>query len=72
MQGSAERLFEFKFFDGQVFRGRGISEKDALVRLGLGAYNPVAYDVRELVSLPDSNTPDGEKAPKLQTRHTLA
>lgn len=42
------KLFEFTFFDGQVFTGYGETERDALVRLGLGAYNPVAYDVREI------------------------
>lgn len=42
------KTYEFKFFDGQVFTGAGCNERDALVRLGLGAYNPVAYDVRVL------------------------
>jgi hypothetical protein len=45
----AEKLFEFKFYDGQVFRSRGRDERDALRRIGLEAYNPVAYDVREIV-----------------------
>jgi hypothetical protein len=45
-----DKLFEFKFFDGQVFRSRGHNERDALVRLGLGAYNPVAYTVREVAT----------------------
>lgn len=43
------KLYEFTFFDGQTFRGRGHDERDALRRLGLGAYNPVAYTVREIV-----------------------
>jgi hypothetical protein len=43
-----DKTFEFKFFDGQVFRGPGRDATDALNRLGLGAYNPVAYDVEEV------------------------
>ena len=43
-----ERIYEFKFFDGQQFRGWGLNERDALVRLGLGAYNPVAYKAQEV------------------------
>jgi hypothetical protein len=41
------KKFRFKFFDGQVFFGYGAIPRDALVSLGLGAYNPVAYDVDE-------------------------
>ena len=50
MTDVSEKLFEFKFFDGQVFKGHGASERDALVRLGLGEYNPVAYTAREIVA----------------------
>lgn len=38
-----ENLYEFKFFDGTTVRARGKDEKDALRRIGLGAYNPVSY-----------------------------
>jgi hypothetical protein len=40
--------FRFKFFNGQVFTGRGDNERAALVALGLGAYNPVAYTAERL------------------------
>ena len=43
-----DKLFEFQFYNGQTFRGYGRDERDALKRLGLGAYNPVAYTVREI------------------------
>lgn len=43
-----EHLYEFKFWTGQTFRGRGKDERVALERLGLGAYNPVAYTAREI------------------------
>jgi len=43
-----ERKYEFKFFDGTTVVGSGTSERDALRRLGLGAYNPVAYTVRDV------------------------
>lgn len=42
------RTYRFKFFDGQVFIGRGVSPRAALVALGLGDYNPVAYVVTEI------------------------
>lgn len=42
------RRYRFKFFDGQVFIGEGKTVRDALVRLGLGAYNPVAYEVTDI------------------------
>lgn len=42
-----DKLYEFKFFDGQVFCGRGQDERDALKRLGLGAYNKAAYTALE-------------------------
>lgn len=42
------RTFRFKFFDGQVFIGRGENVRAALIALGLGAYNPVAYDVTDI------------------------
>ena len=43
-----DRYFEFTFFDGQVFRGWGLNERDALSRMGLGAYNKAAYTVRDI------------------------
>lgn len=40
--------YRFKFFDGQVFVADGETVRDALDVLGLSAYNPVAYEVKEL------------------------
>lgn len=51
------KLFEFKFFNGQAFRGRGTDERDALVRMGLGAYNPVAYEAREIIAPKEPSVP---------------
>ena len=42
-----EHYYKFVFFDGQIFYGWGHNERDALVKLGLGAYNPVAYTATE-------------------------
>lgn len=42
------RTYRFKFFDGQVFIGKGKTPRDALFALGLEAYNPVAYDVKDI------------------------
>jgi hypothetical protein len=49
------KTFEFTFFTGQRYVGEGLDERDALRRLGLGAYNPAAYDAKEV-------KPDGKKA----------
>ena len=40
---TGERLYEFKFWTGERFQQWGWSPRDALYRLGLSAYNPVAY-----------------------------
>lgn len=40
------RLYEFKFSDGTVVRAMATGEREALIKLGLGQYNPVAYTVR--------------------------
>lgn len=37
--------YRFKFFDGTIVEGWGVTERNALRELGLEAYNPVAYDV---------------------------
>lgn len=42
------RTYRFKFFDGQIFVGQGATPRHALVLLGLGAYNPVAYEVTDI------------------------
>ncbi len=47
------RRYRFKFFDGSVFEGNGTSVRDALTRLGLGAYNPVAYEVTDITEAQD-------------------
>lgn len=44
----AMRRYRFQFFDGSVFVGDGVSTRDALIKLGLGAYNPVAYEVTDI------------------------
>lgn len=43
-----ERYYKFVFFDGQIFYGWGLNERDALKGLGLEAYNPVAYTVTDV------------------------
>lgn len=43
---NSRQIFEFTFFDGQIFRAVARSEREALIKLGLGAYNPNAYSVQ--------------------------
>jgi hypothetical protein len=43
-----EKFYKFTFWTGQVYREWGTSPRHALNRLGLGAYNPVAYEVEEI------------------------
>lgn len=48
------KKYKFTFWNGQIFVGAGINHLDVLRRLGLQAYNPVAYDYEEIE---DANIP---------------
>jgi hypothetical protein len=51
-----DKYYRFTFWTGQVYYGYGKTPRDALERLGLGAYNPVAYEWEEVVQDGSTNS----------------